>query len=187
VTGRSTGIGHNNGPTIEPGQAWRTHCWGAARKALLPHLPIEILRGRLKRAGELGLDYRTYAGLRATTGRDIVAILFSSNALELRKGQLRLAASIAQKLEQVAANRIGLATAPLSPDALMAAAPLDVASAAPAAFASFAAQKQVLRAVLGACPSDQAVLIGAYGAEAEWCAAARLAGYVPATAYFAQP
>lgn len=186
MTGRSTGIGHNSGPTIEPGQAWRTHCWGAARKALLPHLPIEVLRGRLKRAGELGLDYRTYAGLRATTGRDIVAVLFSSNALELRKGQLKLAASMAQKLEQVAADRLGLATVPLHPDALLAAAPLDGAFAAPVAFAGFRAQKQALRTALGACSSDQAILVGAYGAEAEWCAAARLAGYIPATAYFAQ-
>lgn len=179
-------IGHNNGPTLEPGQAWRTHCWGAARKALLPHLPIEVLRGRLKRAGELGLEYRTYAGIRATTGRDIVAVLFSSNALELRKGQLQLAARTVQKLEQISADRLGLATLPLHPDEILAAAPLHAAHAAPAAFASFAAQKRTLRSALGRCPNDQALLIGAYGAETEWCSAARLAGYVPAAAYFAQ-
>jgi hypothetical protein len=179
-------IGHNNGPTLEPGAAWRTHCWGTARKALLPHLPIEVLRGRLKRAGELGLDYRTYAGIRATTGRDIVAVLFSSNALELRKGQMQLDADRAAKLDQILAERRGLATAPMRPAALMAAAPLDAAFAAPAAFASFAAQKQALRAALGSFASDQAILVGAYGAETEWCAAARLAGYVPSAAYFGQ-
>ncbi len=172
---------------MAPGVAWRTHCWGAARKALLPHLPIEVLRGRLRRAGELGLDYRTYAGIRATTGRDIVAVLFSSNALELRKGQMRLAAHTAAKLDQILADRRGLATAPLQPDGLMAAAGLDAAFAAPPAFASFAVQKQALRAALGRYSGDQAILIGAYEAEVEWCAAARLAGYVASSDYFAQP
>lgn len=179
-------IGHNNGPTMEPGAAWRTHCWGAARKSLVPHLPIEVLRGRLRRAGELGLDYRTYAGIRATTGRDIVAVLFSSNALELRKGQMDLAAKTAAKLKQILANRRGLATAPVQPDTMMEAAALDAAFAAPAAFASFAAQKHALRLALGRYVGDQAILVGAYSAETEWCAAARLAGYVSSSAYFAQ-
>lgn len=179
-------IGHNNGPTMEPGAAWRTHCWAAARKALVPHLPIEVLRGRLRRAGELGLDYRTYAGIRATTGRDIVAVLFSSNALELRKGQLQIGAHTAQKLDQILADRTGLATAPLRPDDLLQAAPLGAAFAAPAAFAPFALQRLAVRIALGRLPSDQAILVGAYGAEADWCAAARLAGYVPAEVFFAR-
>lgn len=178
-------IGHNNGPTMEAGQAWRSHCWGAARKALLPHLPIEVLRGRLRRAGELGLDYRTYAGIRATTGRDIVAVLFSSNALELRKGQMQLATATAEKLASIMADRRGLATAPLKPVDLLAAAPLTAAFAAPAAFASFSEQRAALRAALGPFSGDQAILVGAYGAEAEWCAAAGLAGYVSAPAVFA--
>lgn len=24
-------IGHNGGPSVEPGEAWRRHCWTAAR------------------------------------------------------------------------------------------------------------------------------------------------------------
>ncbi|MGO4909058.1 hypothetical protein ACEN2J_12105 [Pseudorhodobacter sp. W20_MBD10_FR17] len=179
-------IGHNQGPTMEPGAAWRTHCWGAARKALLPHFPIEVLRGRLRRADELGLDYRTYAGIRATTGRDIIAVLFSSNALELHKGQMQVRLAVRQKLEAMAADRRGLATVPLQPDDLLAAAPLVAAFAAPAAFASFSAQRSALLAALGKLPSDQEILVGAYGAEAEWCSAARLAGYVPASEVFSQ-
>jgi hypothetical protein len=177
-------IGHNQGPTLEAGAAWRTHCWGAARKALLPHLPIEVLRGRLRRAGELGLDYRTYAGIRATTGRDIIAVLFSSNALELRKGQMQLAPATRLKLEAMQADRRGLATAPVQPLDMAAAAPLTAAFAAPAAFGSFADQRAALRAALGNVTSDQAILVGAYSAEAEWCAAARLAGYIPAERLF---
>ena len=39
-------IGHNGGPSVEPGEAWRRYCWSAARAALLPTLPIEALRTR---------------------------------------------------------------------------------------------------------------------------------------------
>ncbi len=66
-TGRHEQSGHNGGPTLEPGGAWRRHCWRKARADLLPHLPIEVLRTRVRRAGELGLDYRTYASVRAAT------------------------------------------------------------------------------------------------------------------------
>lgn len=181
----TTMIGHNNGPTMEPGAAWRTHCWGAARKALVPHLPIEVLRGRLRRAGELGLDYRTYAGIRATTGRDIVAVLFSSNALDLRKGQLQIATAKADKLMQTQAWCQGLATWPVQPDEMLRAALLDGVSPAPAAFASFPKQRHALQQALGRFAGDQAILVGAYRAEAEWCATARLAGYVPTDVFFA--
>ena len=34
----------------------------------------------LEAARELGIDYKSYAGIRAATGRDIVALLFSTNA-----------------------------------------------------------------------------------------------------------
>lgn len=44
-------------------------------------LPIEVVRLQVNRAKALGLDYRAYAGVRATTGRDLVAFLYSSNGL----------------------------------------------------------------------------------------------------------
>lgn len=72
-------IGHNGGPDLT-GLGWRTHCWRQARETLLPTLPIEVVRLRVRRAAELGLDYKTYAGIRASTGHDLVAFLFSSNA-----------------------------------------------------------------------------------------------------------
>ena len=74
-------IGHNGGPSLAGGVSWRKHCWSSARERLLPVLPIEVVRTRVKRAKALGLDYKTYAGVRATTGRDLVAFLYSSNAL----------------------------------------------------------------------------------------------------------
>lgn len=173
-------IGHNKGPSMEGGTSWRRHCWTSAREALLPHVPIEILRGRLKRAAELGLDYRTYAGIRATTGRDVIAVLFSSNAL----GAPAIIRARTDRLQSVNATRIGLATPPLTPDAMMQTAPLDAAFPAPPPLASFADQRACLRAALGKTPGDAALLIGAYGLEQDWCAAASLAGYIDARHYF---
>ena len=63
------GIGHNNGPSMERGFAYRRHLWTKARKDLVPTLPLFVLKMRVNRAKELGLDYTTYAGVRASTGR----------------------------------------------------------------------------------------------------------------------
>jgi len=180
----TAGIGHNRGPAPDSGSSWRRHCWGTARKELLPHLPIEVLRGRLRRATELGLDYSTYAGIRATTGRDVVAVLFSSNALGMERGGPVLPDRQA-RLAGIAARRIGLATAPLSPKALLN-APLHEAYPAPPVLSSFHIQRRMIRAALGTCPSDAALLIGGYEAERDWCAAGGLAAYLPAERIFAE-
>jgi hypothetical protein len=170
-------IGHNRGPALEPDNGWQRHCWTQARAALLPHLPLEVLRGRLRRAAELGLDYRTYAGIRATTGRDVIAVLFSSNALVDTAGKL---ASLR------GAGRIGLAIRPLSPPVLRRLVPdLDDAHPAPGHLAPHAEARARLRAALGQVPGDGAILIGAHGLEADWAVAARLAAYVPADRYVA--
>ena len=183
--GSTAGPGHNGGPTMEPGASWRKHCWTEARERLLPHLPLEVLRGRLRRAAELGLDYRSYAGIRAATGHDVVAVLFSSNALAARPlpdvGRLAKAGAI------TGADRIGLAIRPLAAPALLQAAgpALDQAHPAPAHLARWSDARMALRTALGRTPGDRAILIGAHGLEAEWCAAGGLAGYVPDTRYFA--
>jgi len=78
-------IGHNSGRVLEPGKAWRTHVWKKARAQLIPKLPIEVVRLRVRRAKELGLPYKTYAGIRASTGHDLIGFLFSSNALRVWK------------------------------------------------------------------------------------------------------
>jgi hypothetical protein len=182
-----TFIGHNRGPAMEAGASWRSHCWRQARASLLPVLPIEVVRTRVRRAAELGLDYRTYAGVRATTGRDLVAFLFSSNALGLGLREPVLRPDRAAKLARIAgAQRIALAHRPLTPEALLAAAPpLDAAHAAPPLLGPDRAIRQDLRAALGALPAEAVLLIGAHGLERDWCAAARLAGYLPADRFFA--
>ncbi len=179
--------GHNGGPTMEPGASWRLHCWRRARADLLPHLPLEVLRGRVRRAGELGLDYRTYASVRASSGHDVVAFLFSSNALRVLTASAALPDDRAAKLRSlVDCRRIGLAQAPVpvAQLALAAAGTLDAAHAAPPALGRFAEIRAALRAALGRCPGDGVILVGDMALERDWCAAGRLAGYVPAERYF---
>lgn len=182
------GLGHNLGPTMEPGAAWRKHCWGAARARLLPHLPIEVLRGRIRRAKELGLDYKTYASVRAASGHDVVAFLFSSNALRLLGSNPALPQDRIEKLDALRdCRRLTIVSAPIRPEVALQAALglLDAAHAAPGALASFSQARVLIDAARAGLPGDRVVLVGDLALEQAWCAAGRLAGYVPADRYFA--
>lgn len=181
-----SGIGHNLGPSLEGGVSWRKHCWATARERLVPVLPIEVVRLRVRRAKELGLDYKTYAGVRAATGHDVVAFLFSSNALRVTVMRPAMPLDRAAKLATVACGRLALAVAPLTPGMVADANPivLDGSFAAPFALAGFGEMRERLRATLGKVPSDQVILVGDLGLERDWCAAGRLAGYLPAERYF---
>ncbi len=180
------GPGHNGGPALEPGGSWRRHCWSKARADLLPTLPIEVVRKRVHRAAELGLDYRTYASVRAASGHDVVAFLFSSNALRVMPGQ-DLPEDRACKLRRLCAGRIGLAQGRLAPEALLAAAEgaLDAAHPAPRPFAGWSESRARLRAALGRIPSDQVILVGEGWSEREWSEAARLAACLDVERYMA--
>jgi hypothetical protein len=179
-------IGHNGGPSLEGGVSWRKHCWSAARERLLPTLPIEVVRLRVKRAKALGLDYKTYAGVRAATGHDVVAFLFSSNALRVSLVRPEVPGDRAAKLAVVQCGRLALAVEPLTPGMVTLANPavLDGAYPAPYALAGFGEMRERVRAALGKLPGDQVILVGDLGLERDWCAAGRLAGYLPAERYF---
>jgi hypothetical protein len=153
---------------------------------LVPTLPIEVVRLRVRRAKELGLEYRTYAGVRAATGHDVVAFLFSSNALRASVLRPAMPEDRAGKLATLHCGRLALAVAPLTPGMLEAANPgvLDAAHPAPFALAGFGEMREKLRAALGTVPADQVILVGDLGLERDWCAAGRLAGYLPAERYF---
>lgn len=184
------GPGHNNGPSLDEGAAWRTHCWRQARENLLPTLPIEVVRLRVARARELGLPYKTYAGIRASTGRDVIGFLFSSNALRLLRATDRVPQDRRARLESlIRTDRLGLAQPPLSPQALLAAAPLDAAHPAPRFTDPWPGTRDRLRALLRdrRLPGDGVVLVGETALEREWVEAGRLAGFVPGDAYFAAP
>ena len=189
----TAGPGHNNGPAFDGGLAWRKHCWKKARAELIPHLPIEILRGRVRRAQEIGLDYKTYASVRASTGRDVIGFLFSSNALRAFRTNKKIPTDRVEKLVTLSGcQRIALVTAPLTtagfakanPDALF-----DLTAPSPGFSDTWSASRQHVLTALSQrkLPADAVLLIGDTTLEREWSEAGRLAGYLPAERYFPNP
>jgi hypothetical protein len=182
-------IGHNGGPTMEPGASWRRHCWTKARRELLPAMPLEVIEYRVKRARELGLDYRTYAGVRATTGRDIVAFLFSSNALRLNRTDLLPEPEAAKLASLVEAGRLAAVCRPLDPGAVLARNPaaLDHTGTAPTVWESWSETRGFLLAITKSArvPADAVLVVGEGALERGWSGTARLAGFLPASRYFA--
>ncbi|MDJ1015845.1 MAG: hypothetical protein QNJ35_04960 [Paracoccaceae bacterium] len=180
------GIGHNLGPTMERGASWRRYAWRRARSELLPKLPLEVARRRVRRARELGIDYKAYAGIRAATGRDIIALLFSSNALRLLAEE-QLAKDREGKLAEVRqADLLALIHRPLDPDRVLQANPvLANAAQAPRAFAAWSETRRTILTLTGKLPPDSVVVVGDTHDERLWPDCARLAGYLPADAYFA--
>jgi hypothetical protein len=187
-----SGPGHNRGPSLEGGTTWRAHCWRRARTELLPVLPLEVVRLRVRRAKEIGLDYRTYAGVRATTGHDIVAFLFSTNALRvLRDGQ---AVEAARKDKLARLTRVGTMIAaqpPVDPDRLrqlLAGQGIAVQATvrAPGLTDGWSATRGILSGLLREArhPADRVLVIGDTALEAGWAGAARMAGYLQADRYF---
>jgi len=170
-------IGHNGGPRA--GTGWHLHCWRKARADLLPALPLEVLRLRVARARDLGLDYKTYASVRAQTGHDVVAFLFSSNALRVTAG--RMAEPRAVHLTAVQAGRIALAQQPLiaelNPE-------LTAIHPAPRPFATWSEARAALRAALPGLAGDRVILVGETTLEREWLAPGRLAAFLPSERYF---
>lgn len=178
---------------MEPGQAWRTQCWTRARADLLPALPLEVVRNRVRRAQELCLPYRSYATIRATTGRDIVAFLFSSNALDMRRTAQPVPPARAARLSAIrGAERLVAAHAPISPEAALTALRdqgLDVshALAAPGLAQGWSETRARLTDAVQSRNLHPAsvLVIGATTLERGWPETARLAGYLPAETYFA--
>ncbi len=183
-----SGIGHNQGPTMERGFGWRKTAWKKARAELLPKLPLEIVRIRVKRAKELGLDYKSYAGFRAATGRDVVAFLFSTSALQAvgskaeiepaRKAKLieikgcsRIALAPKSRVQRLRETSIGV---------------LDQVGIAPDLIDSWTEVRLKIEAETNEMkiPSDGVMVIGDTALEREWFQAARLGGYLPADRYF---
>ena len=180
-----SGPGHNGGPSMEPGHAWRRHAWTRARAELLPRLPLEVVRRRVRRAAELGIDYKAYAGIRAATGRDVVALLFSSNALRMLR-EARMDADRAAALASVRdAAILSLVQPPLDPGLVVALNPAILrAVRAPGLADSWGATRARVLSLTGPIPGDGVVVIGATALERGWSDAGRLAGYIDADSYF---
>jgi hypothetical protein len=190
--GKVSGPGHNGGPTLEPGARWRRHCWQAARTALLPKLPIEIVRLHVKRAADIGLDYKTYAGVRATTGHDLVAFLFSTNALRLLREGDRMADREAEHMAAVTGiGQLLAVQPPLDPAHVRQmlagqGVAVDAAGRAPGLAQNWRETRALLLSLLAEvrAPADRVLLIGETALERDWVGAARMAGFLPADRYF---
>lgn len=188
TVGAPAGIGHNRGPGMAPGQSYRAHCWHVARRELLgARLPIEVVRMQVRRAKELGLDYKTYAGVRATTGRDLVAFLYSSNALGVfREGQ-PVPRDAALRIRAIAAApHLGCAPG-LAPDVLSREIGAVSARMLAPFGASWAMMRDEMKAWLRAqgVAGDAVLMIGETAHEREMMTAGGLAGFVTGQAFFA--
>ena len=146
--------------------SWARHCWTVARQQLLPHLPLEVIRLRVRRAAEIGLDYRTYALARETSGRDIIAFLYSSNALRLVRPGDVLPDERARRLREVGdCARTLLAHAPLDAEQVAASiedeAGIAFAGAAPAPgfWASWRELRAGVLAALAGLPAGGVMLV----------------------------
>lgn len=180
------GIGHNKGPALAR-SGFRAHCWGVARRELLgAALPVEVVRMQVNRARALGLDYKTYAGVRAVTGRDLVAFPYSSNGI----GVFRTAQAPSDHiLTRIAASaaRPHLGTAPgIAAD--IAGVRINARSARPLApfGASWAAMRDEMKGWLHAqgLPGDAVLMIGETDHERELMTAGGLAGFIPGQNHF---
>ena len=179
------GIGHNGGPCA--GSSYRAHCWSVARRELLgARLPVEVVRMQVRRARDLGLDYKNYAGVRATTGRDLVAFLYSSNALGVfRIGAPVPPAEAARVAASCAAAHLGCAPG-LAPDVL--ARQIGAVSGRTLApfGSSWAAMRDEMKEWLRAqgLPRDAVLMIGETAHEREMMTAGGLAGFVGGQVHF---
>lgn len=184
------GIGHNQGPTMERGHKWRAFQWQKARNAAMPKaIPLMVVKMHVARARALGLDYPTYAAVRKATGRDIMGLLFSSNALRVVRAEApRIPVSREDKLTALeGARKLALVHAPLAPTLVAAANPvLDDASPAPKFTDSWGEMRAHLGGVIGAqgLLRDQVLIIGDTALERDWTGAAQAAGYLEAERYF---
>lgn len=184
------GIGHNQGPTLERGQKWRAFQWRKARDDAMPKtMPLMVVRMHVARAHALGLDYPTYAAVRQASGRDIMGLLFSSNALRILRAEApRMPLSQGQKLAAVqGARKLALIHLPLSATVAGAANPeLDAVGAAPQFTDTWSEMANHLHRVIAdqRLARDQVLIVGDTMIERDWTAAARAAGYVEAERYF---
>ncbi|WP_109463774.1 hypothetical protein [Albibacillus kandeliae] len=189
MSGTTPGIGHNNGPSMERGQVWRAYQWRKAQKELMPNtIPLMVVKMRLRRAAELGMDYKAYARIRQATGQDIMGLLFSSNALRIIGDGAKMPEAEARALDAVkSAQKLSLVHLPNRPGPVLQANPvLDATEAAPRFTDSWSDMRVRLETFIRSrrLPGNQVVIIGDAPLESEWMAAAKAAGYLQANEYF---
>lgn len=188
------GIGHNQGPPLVAGHGFRVHAWKKARAELMPKLPLEILKRRVARSKELGLAYPQYASILLGTGRDVIAFLFTSDAIGLRLVRgADLPDGARAKLADLQNVDRYLMTPPDSDPVEIGRfladthqITFDGTGNAPAPPETPQNGRRAIRHLLDPkrLPGDAVVMIGTTFAERDWAFAARLAKFLPAEHYF---
>jgi hypothetical protein len=214
VRGRETAfqalLGHNGGPPLPSAASWNAFCWRKAAAKSRKTPSREVLAIRMRRAAELGLDYRTYAAVLAdggTTPRTLVVMLSRAvvaygpfGPRVTRDGALSLHAAVSAKLASLSVPQVVLvAPAPTggpARDAVAAALdqtvraaawPVAAAGVLPAAPAGeVAAWLGDLLTGAGLSPRT-ALLIGEVAPYQDLVTRARLLGLLPAMRYFDLP
>jgi len=179
---------------MAPGKAWRRLCWQKSRNAMMPKLPLEVLRIRVRRARELGLDYTSYASIRAASGHDVIAFLFSSNALRAFAKSPEMPDDRLEKLAGLQnSTQLAATLKPLSAEQFIKNLPQNPAPLFNRIFTAppFNATWSQTRATIlnglrhDKLPSNMVVVIGDTPSERNWAEAANLAGYLNADRFFA--
>jgi len=200
LRGNSVGVGHNQGPPLDPMHSWRRHCWQAARKALFRPLPVEVVRRRVVRASRLGLTYARYE-LLVLGGGEVEAMLFAGDTLVVRAPYASAAAvpdaAALARLAALSGCRKLVLTGPEGEDTIWirtaepsAAVMIDAAIQVPASQPLAAPPRKIDRDALGSglraqrLPAGSVALIGDGAHGPAWVAASRLAGFVPGAEYF---
>lgn len=186
------GIGHNQGPPLEAGHGFRVFAWKKARAELLPKLPLEVLKRRVARAKELGLAYPQYASILLGTGRDVVAFLFTSDAVGMRLERGYIPEDAVTRLTRpLGAGRLLMVPDAAEVDAVRAQLSqrqilLDGLGRAPGLPATPGDGRRAIRSILDPrkLPGDTVVMIGTTQAERDWAHEARLAKFLPSESYF---
>ncbi|WP_339985613.1 hypothetical protein [Gymnodinialimonas ulvae] len=174
-------MGHNKGPSMDAGTGFRRVAWRKARAALLPSLPLEVVRLRVKRAERLGLPYKAYATIRAVSGRDIVGFLFSDNALGMGRSTIvPPPARVRLNALDGAAARLIAVHLPKDPAAVMARGGVEAVGRAPGLSVPWRAAREALRELAreAEVPLDGLVVVAATALERDWSATAGLGGTI---------
>lgn len=117
---RYPGIGHNQGPPLDPETRWRVHSWRKAQEKAWCNPPIELVRRRSRRARELGLSYRAYTAVLLDRGAHLETVVFDLGGTLVRiandevaldaAGQVELLPGVAQRLSQLANCKVFVVT-----------------------------------------------------------------------------
>lgn len=159
----------------------------------MPKLPLEVIRRRVRRATELGLEYPAYASILLGTGRDIVGFLFTCDALGMHLSQkVPIPQHVASKLKSLGTVDTMLAAEhdrrEELADLLARETPIRFTSATrlPAPDVQRSEGQAAIRHALDPLklPGDAVVMIGTEAHERSWADAARLARFMHAETYF---